>query len=137
MPFHYMHQARRHQGRAKQDDEATEEGSSLPLQRLEQRAHAWRIANEFQKPHDAEYHQNAQVRWYDECEPEGQNCEQVHDAHGAGDEFQARAASAEMAGWSVLGRNPYPQQVFDGESNQRDDLQGREPGSKAGLQVRD
>ena len=117
-----VHRGGGDQGGAEQDDEAAEQRPALGVERIEQRAHPRRIARELEEPHDAEHQQHAQVGWQHEGEPERQHRQQIDDAGRAEDVAPACLGRLQVALRRMLAGDPDPDQVLDGEHQERDDL---------------
>ena len=109
---------------AEQDDEAADQRPPLRIERIEQRSHPRRIAREFEESHDAEHEQHAQIGRQHECEPEGQHRQKIDDAGRAQHVAPARLCRLQVLLCRMLAGDPDPDQVFDGEDQERGDLDG-------------
>ena len=134
--FGEMHQRGCDQRRAHGDDQAAEQRAPLGIEHVEQRAHRRRIACDLEKTHDAEDENKAQVGRQHEGEPERQHRHQIDDAGRAQRIFQARPRRRKMPVRPMLGGDPQPQGILEGENDERDIFDQRKDELIAGAVIR-
>ena len=118
--FGEMHQRGGDQRRPHGDHQAAEQRAPLGIEHVEQRAHRRRIARDLEEAHDAEDEDEAQVGGQHEGEPERQHRDEIDDAGRAQRVFQPRLHRLHVLVRPVLDRGPQPQDIFDGEDDERD-----------------
>jgi hypothetical protein len=108
VPLGHVHETRREKSGADENDEAAKQSAPLPVKGIEQRAHGWRVARQFEKAHQPEYQEDPQVGGQRERELERQNRKKIDDSERTENKPPARFARAQMPVRRMLGRNPHP-----------------------------